>query len=299
MRKHPVIYGFCLIFLLGLGSIILLYGFNALTGDAKLFNSPEKVGIVSIRGVISSSQEAVEQLDEFGKDSNIKAVVVRIDSPGGGVAASQEIYAAVKRIRKNKIVVASLGSVAASGGYMVACAANKIVANPGTVTGSISAIMYFANAEDLLKKIGLKPSVIKSGKYKDIGSPTRGMSDEEKQILQVLVDDIYFQFIDVIAQDRKIPLEEVKKIADGRVFSGRQALQQKLVDFLGDKSFALQLAGKMAGIKGTPDFVYPKKKDVTFWDFILQSTAASFATALKNNVPTMPQGLNLIYEYGL
>jgi protease-4 len=249
MRKHPVIYGFCLIFLLGLGSIILLYGFNALTGDAKLFNSPEKVGIVSIRGVISSSQEAVEQLDEFGKDSNIKAVVVRIDSPGGGVAASQEIYAAVKRIRKNKIVVASLGSVAASGGYMVACAANKIVANPGTVTGSISAIMYFANAEDLLKKIGLKPSVIKSGKYKDIGSPTRGMSDEEKQILQVLVDDIYFQFIDVIAQDRKIPLEEVKKIADGRVFSGRQALQQKLIDFLGDKSFALQLAGKMAGIK--------------------------------------------------
>jgi protease-4 len=182
---------------------------------------------------------------------------------------------------------------------MVACAANKIVANPGTVTGSISAIMYFANAEDLLKKIGLKPSVIKSGKYKDIGSPTRGMSDEEKQILQVLVDDIYFQFIDVIAQDRKIPLEEVKKIADGRVFSGRQALQQKLIDFLGDKSFALQLAGKMAGIKGTPDFVYPKKKEVTFWDFILQNTAASFATALKNNVPTMPQGLNLIYEYGL
>jgi protease-4 len=224
---------------------------------------------------------------------------VRIDSPGGGVAASQEIYAAVKRIKKNKIVVASLGSVAASGGYMVACAADKIVANPGTVTGSISAIMYFANAEDLLKKIGLKPSVIKSGKYKDIGSPTRGMSDDEKQILQVLVDDIYFQFIDVVAQDRKIPLEEVKKIADGRVFSGRQALQQKMIDFLGDKSFALQLAGKMAGIKGTPDFVYPKKKDVTFWDFILQNTAASFATALKDNVPTIPQGLNLIYKYGL
>ena len=298
MKKHPVIYGLGLIFLLGLGSIILLYGYNALTGDVNLFRRPEKVGVVNIRGVISSSQEAVEQIEEFGKDITIKAVVVRIDSPGGGVAVSQEIYAAVKRIKKNKIVVASLGSVAASGGYMIACAAERIVANPGTVTGSISAIMYFANAEDLLKKIGLKPSVIKSGKYKDIGSPTRGMSDEEKQILQVLVDDIYFQFIDIVAQDRKIPQEEVKKIADGRVFTGRQALLHKLIDFLGDKTFAIQLAGKIAGIKGTPDIVYPKKKDVTVWDFILQNTAASFATALKNNISPLPQGLNLMYKYG-
>lgn len=298
MRKHPVIYGLCLIFLLGLGSIILLYGYSALMGDVNLFYSSEKVGVVSIRGVISSSQETVEQIDKFGKDNNIKAVVVRIDSPGGGVAASQEIYAAVKRIKKNKIVVASLGSVAASGGYMVACAADKIVANPGTVTGSISAIMHFANAEDLLKKIGLKSSVIKSGKYKDIGSPAREMSDEEKQILQALVDDIYFQFIDVVAQDRKIPHEEVKKLADGRIFTGRQALQHKLIDFLGDRSFAVRLAGKMAGIKGTPDVVYPKKKDITFLDFILQNTAASFAAALKNNIATIPQGLNLMYEYG-
>ncbi len=298
MRKHPVIYGLCLIFLLGLGSIILLYGYSALMGDVNLFYSSEKVGVVSIRGVISSSQETVEQIDKFGKDNNIKAVVVRIDSPGGGVAASQEIYAAVKRIKKNKIVVASLGSVAASGGYMVACAADKIVANPGTVTGSISAIMHFANAEDLLKKIGLKSSVIKSGKYKDIGSPAREMSDEEKQILQALVDDIYFQFIDVVAQDRKIPHEEVKKLADGRIFTGRQALLHKLIDFLGDRSFAVRLAGKMAGIKGTPDVVYPKKKDITFLDFILQNTAASFAAALKNNIATIPQGLNLMYEYG-
>jgi protease-4 len=299
MRKHPVIYGLGLIFLLGVGFIILLHGYTALAGKGELFSNPEKVGIVSIRGVISSSQEAVEQIDEFGKDDNIKAVVLRIDSPGGGVAASQEIYAAVKRVRKNKIVVASLGSVAASGGYMIACATNKIVANPGTVTGSISAIMYFANAEDLLKKIGIKPSVIKSGRYKDIGSPARGMSDDEKQILQALVDDIFFQFIDVVAQDRKIPQEDVKKLADGRVFSGKQALQHKLIDFLGDKSFAVQLAGKMANIKGAPDVVYPKKKDITFFDLILQNTAASFATALKTNIATIPEGLNLMYKYGL
>ncbi|MDP2268591.1 MAG: signal peptide peptidase SppA, partial [Deltaproteobacteria bacterium] len=201
-------------------------------------------------------------------------------------------------LKKNKIVVASLASVAASGGYMIACAADKIVANPGTVTGSISAIMYFANAEDLLKKIGLKPSVIKSGTYKDIGSPARGMSDEEKQILQVLVDDIYFQFIDVVVQDRNIPQEEVKKLADGRVFTGRQALRYKLIDFLGDRLFAVQMAGKMAGLKGTPDVVYPKKKDITFLDFILQNTAASFAASLKNNFATIPQGFNLMYKYG-
>ena len=298
MKKHPVIYGLGLIFILGWGAILLLYGYSALTRDGKLFYTPEKVAVVNIHGVISSSQELIEQIDELAKDKDIKAIVLRIDSPGGGVAASQEIYTAVKRIKKDKKVVASLGSVAASGGYMIACAADKIVANPGTITGSISAIMYFANAEELLKKIGLKPSVIKSGKYKDIGSPARGMSDEEKQILQGLVDDIYLQFVDLVAQDRKIATEEVKKLADGRVFSGRQALQNKLVDFLGDRSFAVRLAARMAGIKGTPDVVYPKKKDISFLDFILQSTAASFAAVLNNNLSAIPQGINLMYKYG-
>lgn len=211
MKKHPVIYGLGLIFILGWGAILLLYGYSALARDGNLFYAPEKVGVVNIRGVISNSQELTEQIDELAKNKDIKAIVLRIDSPGGGVAASQEIYAAVKRIKKDKKVVASLGSVAASGGYMIACAADKIVANPGTITGSISAIMHFANAEELLKKIGLKPSVIKSGKYKDIGSPARVMSDEEKQILQSLVDDIYLQFVDLVAGDRKIAIEEVKQ----------------------------------------------------------------------------------------
>ncbi|MDO9585229.1 MAG: signal peptide peptidase SppA, partial [Syntrophales bacterium] len=187
---------------------------------------------------------------------------------------------------------------AASGGYMIACAADKIVANPGTITGSISAIMYFANAEDLLKKIGLKSSVIKSGKYKDIGSPTREMTDDERKILQELVDDIYNQFLDVITKDRETSPEEIKKIADGRVFSGRQAQKLKLVDFLGDGSYAVRLAGKMAGIAGTPDVVYPKKKGVTFWDYILQNTATSIAAAIKGKIGTIPQGVNYLYEFG-
>ena len=296
MRKHPVIYGISLVFFAGVVFLLALYALGTLRGEERSFYTGDKIGIVTISGIIISSQEIVEQLDAFGKDKAIKAVVLRIDSPGGGVAPSQEIYAAVKDLRKDKKVVASLGAIAASGGYMIACAADKIVANPGTITGSISAIMYFANAEDLLKKIGLKSSVIKSGKYKDIGSPTREMTDDERKILQELVDDIYNQFLDVITKDRKTSPEEIKKIADGRVFSGRQAQKLKLVDFLGDGSYAIRLAGKMAGIAGTPDVVYPKKKGVTFWDYILQNAATSIAAAIKSR--TIPQGVNYLYEFG-
>lgn len=287
-----------MVLLAGVIFLLVLYALSALRGEECSFSTGDKIGIVTISGIITSSQEIVEQLDAFGKDKAIKAVVLRIDSPGGGVAPSQEIYAAVKGLRKDKKVVASLGAIAASGGYMIACAADKIVANPGTITGSISAIMYFANAEDLLKKIGLKSSVIKSGKYKDIGSPTREMTDDERKILQELVDDIYNQFLDVITKDRKTSLEEIKKIADGRVFSGRQAQKLKLVDFLGDGSYAVRLAGKMAGIAGTPDVVYPKKKGVTFWDYILQNTATSIAAAIKGKIGTIPQGVNYLYEFG-
>ena len=298
MRKHPVIYGISLIFLSGLGFLALLYGLSSLTGNMPFFPRDDKVGIIAISGIISSSQEIVEQITEFKNDKMIKAVVIRIDSPGGGVASAQEIYSAIKGLKKHKKVVASLGSIAASGGYMVACAADKIVANPGTLTGSISAIMYFANAEELLNKIGLKSSVVKSGKYKDIGSPTREMTVDERSILQALVDDIFDQFLDVITQDRKIPKEEVEKIADGRVFSGRQAQMLKLIDILGDKDYAVNLAGQMAGIKGTPEAVYSRKKNITFWDYILQNAASTFAAVVKRNISSTPQGVNYIYEYG-
>jgi len=296
MRKHPIIYGISLVLFVGVIFLLVLHVLSVLRGEERSFSTGDKIGIVTISGIITNSQEIVEQLDAFGKDKAIKAVVLRIDSPGGGVAPSQEIYAAVKGLRKDKKVVASLGAIAASGGYMIACAADKIVANPGTITGSISAIMYFANAEDLLKKIGLKSSIIKSGKYKDIGSPIRKMTDDERKILQELVDDIYNQFLDVITKDRKTSTEEIKRIADGRVFSGRQAQKLKLVDFLGDGSYAVRLAGKMAGISGTPDVVYPKKKGVTFWDYILQNTTTSIVAAIKSR--TIPQGVNYLYEFG-
>ncbi len=187
-----------------------------------------------------------------------------------------------------------MGSIAASGGLLIACAADKIVANPGTITGSISAIMHFANLEDLLKKIGIKASVIKSGEYKDIGSPLREMTDQEKMIIQDLVDDIYNQFVDVIVKDRNLPREKVLEIADGRVFSGRKAKELGLVDDVGDMSFAVKTALKLAGREGKYDLVYPRKKHPSFLDFFLQSAADHISTAIQGEMKNI-NGLSYLY----
>ena len=167
--------------------------------------------MVQIEGIIADSREIADQIDEFSNDDAIRAVVLRIDSPGGGVAPSQEIYQAVHELRKKKRVVASMGSVAASGGYLIATAAERIVANPGTITGSISAVMHFADVQELMKKVGVRSSVVKSGKFKDIGSPAREMTTEERQLIQGIVDDIYDQFVQTISENRKIPLEKIAR----------------------------------------------------------------------------------------
>ncbi|MEQ8253483.1 MAG: signal peptide peptidase SppA, partial [Smithellaceae bacterium] len=218
------------------------------------------------------------------RDDSIVAVVLRIDSPGGGVAASQEIYDAVVELKKRKKVVVSMGSVAASGGLLIACGADKIVANSGTITGSISAIMQFANAQELLKKIGLKASAVKSGKYKDIGSPLRDMTPEERKIIQDLVDDIYNQFVEVIVRDRKLPREKVISIADGRVFSGSQAREYGLVDYLGNMGAAARLASQLAGKNGRYDLVYPPQKRASIFDYMFESAANQLNRSLKQKV---------------
>ena len=270
MRRHPVIFGIFLLFLIVTVFFLLVYVLGSSTEDGRSFALDNKVGIVKVEGFIGDTRDIVEQLNQFGKDDAIKAVVLRIDSPGGGVASSQEIYAAVTDLKKKKKVITSMGSLAASGGYMVACATDKIVANPGTITGSISAVMHFANAEELLKKLGLKASAVKSGKFKDIGSPVREMTAEERALLQELVDDIYDQFLDMVARDRNLQKENLRKIADGRVFTGRQAQKLGLVDYLGDMGYAVTLAGEMSGIKGKPEVVYPKKKGSKFWDYMFR-----------------------------
>ena len=239
--------------------------------------------------------EITDQLDEFGRDDSIVAVVLRIDSPGGGVAASQEIYDAVIELKKKKKVVVSMGSVAASGGLLIACAADKIVANAGTITGSISAIMQFANFEELLKKIGLKSSVVKSGKYKDIGSPLRDMTPEERKIIQDLIDDIYNQFVDVIVRDRKIPRDKVVAIADGRIFSGRQAKEYGLVDYLGDMRSAAKLASQLAGKDGKYDLVYPQNKRASVLDYVFESAANQLSRSIREKSESFG-GMGYLYR---
>jgi protease-4 len=235
----------------------------------------EKIALVKIEGMLITADSIVEEINNYADDSSVKAILIRIDSPGGGVVASQEIFNAVLNARKQgkKKVVISMGSVAASGGYYIAAAGDRIVANPGTLTGSIGVKMEFANLEKLLEKIGVRGMVIKAGEYKDMGSPFREMTDHEKMLLQWVIDDVHSQFIEAVAKGRNLPEADVKAIADGRIFTGRQALHLKLVDQLGDLEDSILIAAELAGIKGKPRVV-KKEKKVQFLEYFKEETAA-------------------------
>lgn len=242
----------------GFGALMLL---NVLFPDLDL-SSGDRIALIRVEGVIMDSQQTVTDLRRYSENPAVKAIVLRIDSPGGGVVPSQEIYDEVKRVRakNNKTVIASMGSVAASGGYYIAAATDRIVANPGTLTGSIGVIMETANVEGLLQKIGVEGVVIKSGKYKDVGSPLRKMSEEERALLQSVMDDVHQQFIEAVAEGRELELAVAQALSDGRIFTGRQAKEAKLVDELGDLEDAIQLAADTAGIEGEPKVVEPKRR---------------------------------------
>jgi protease-4 len=281
MRKHPVILGMTLLVFIGFVAIIAMYGFGLFGGDGRSFNLRGKVGIIPIEGIIGEAGEIIEQINEFADDKGIRAVVLRINSPGGGVVPSQEIYQAVRELKKKKKVVASMGSVAASGGYLIAVAADRIVANPGSITGSISTVMHYANVEELLKKVGVRSAVVKSGKFKDIGSPTREMTAEEKSLIQAIVDDIYDQFVRTIAENRKLPLQRIFELADGRIFSGRQAKDLGLVDDLGGLQDAVLLAGKLSGMEGSPEIVHGMKKKTTLLKYLMGSMTSAVVEEIK------------------
>ncbi|MBU1966292.1 MAG: signal peptide peptidase SppA [Proteobacteria bacterium] len=266
---------------IGFVAVMAMYGLGLFGGGGPSFNLREKVGIIPVEGIIGDSGELIEQINAFADDSGIRAVVLRINSPGGGVAPSQEIYQAVLELKKKKKVVASMGSVAASGGYLIAVAADRIVANPGTITGSISAVMHYANVEELLKKVGVRSSVVKSGKFKDIGSPTREMTPEERSLLQAIVDDIYDQFVRTIAENRKLPLQRIFELADGRIFSGRQAKDLGLVDDLGGLQDAVLLAGKLSGMEGSPEIVHGMKKKTTLLKYLMGSITSAVVEEIK------------------
>jgi protease-4 len=268
---------------------LVLFGIGKSLLPGLLLAGKDGVAIVRIEGPILDSYQTVEELKTFAEDPLVKAIVVRIDSPGGGVAPSQEIYNAVKRVRKekNKTVIASMGTVAASGGYYIAVATDRILANPGTLTGSIGVIMQLANFQDLLEKIGVKNVVIKSGKFKDIGSPFRPMQDEDRKLLQSVMDDVHRQFIDAVAEGRSLDLAEVEQLADGRVFTGQQAKSILLVDDIGDLHDAIKLAGELGGIEGEPrvmetskPFSFRNLLENTFLGNVRTFTSAPFSMPL-------------------
>jgi protease-4 len=220
-----------------------------------------RVAVVELDGIIIESESVVEELKGHLDNSAVRAVVVRINSPGGVVAPTQEIYAAIRRLKKGgKPVVASLGPVAASGAYYIAAAADRIYANPGTLTGSIGVVMQMATLEGLLKKVGVEYVVVKSGKYKDIGNFARTMSPEERQLLQTLLDDIYNQFVDAVAEGRKLSRAEVIGFADGRIFSGRQAKSLGMIDVLGGFEEAVEGAAELGGLPPKPKLILPRRR---------------------------------------
>jgi len=255
----------------------------------------DRVALVKIEGVLITSDDLVAEIQEYADDASIRAIIVRIDSPGGGVVASQEIYNAVLNARKaGKKVVISMGSVAASGGYYVAAAGDRIVANPGTITGSIGVKMEFANVEKLLEKIGIKGMVVKAGEYKDIGSPFRDMSAEEHKLLQTVIDDVHSQFIEAVAKGRSLPEADVRPLADGRIFTGRQALQLKLVDELGDLEDSIRTAAELAGIKGKPKVVRKERK-FPLLEYFKEETASWFSKVLARSMGAGLMRLEFLY----
>jgi protease IV len=266
--------------------VVLVLFFSGLVLIVRLSGKPsrlpfgDKIAVVEIHGVITQSFPVIDEIHQHLADDAVKAIILRIDSPGGGVGPSQEIYREVLKAKQKKKMVTSMGAVAASGGYYVACASDLIVANPGTITGSIGVIMQFSNFEELLKKIGVKGVVLKSGEHKDIGSPFREMTPEEKKIMQETLDNVHQQFIRAVADGRNLDPAKVLPIADGRIMTGEQAKQLGLVDKMGNLDDAIEEAAKLVGIEGRPHVLYPKKK-FTLWELLMKGMVSAVIEALN------------------
>ncbi len=262
-QRHPILLGLFIltgIFFLFLGGISLLVSsLISQSTRTDIFSRKEGVGIIELKGLIVSSEQVLKHLTEFRNNSDIKSIVLRIESPGGAVGAAQEIYQEIKRTSAVKPIVASMGSMGASGGYYAALGADIILANPGTMTGSIGVIVKFPNLEGLFEKIGYKSEVIKSGPLKDIGASNRPLSEEERTIMQDLIDNVYNQFVRDIATSRSMPEETIFELADGRVYTGEQALELGLIDKLGNFTDAITIAADLGGLDTEdPQLIYPR-----------------------------------------
>lgn len=291
-KQHPILQ---VVVILGAAILVLgavMTAVFAVAGPGGL-SFREKIGVIPIEGAITDSEPVVADLVEFRKDKGIRAIVLRVNSPGGGVGPSQEIYREIRKTIETKKVIASMGSVAASGGYYVAAAANKIVANPGTLTGSIGVLIEFVRLQELMEKIGVDLEVLKSGEFKDIGLPHRKLTERDREMIQKLVSDIQTQFVEAVAQGRDLPVEKVRGIADGRIVSGAQGVELGLVDQLGNFEDAVELAKSLAGIEGEVTLIYPERTKMSFWDLLVEGGTRTFSRVLREAL-----GTRIEYRWG-
>jgi len=281
-RRHPYLF-FILIFTsvvaVAMLGISLLFVLGSKSSD---FEFGEKVGIIELKGVIVDAKQVIHNLKRFREDDSIKAIVIRIDSPGGAVGPAQEIFREIRKTSNKKKVIASMGAIAASGGYYVAAGSDGIVANPGTITGSIGVIMGFTNYEELLQKIGLVPIVIKSGEFKDMGSPVRKMTAVEQKILKNFAKKIHQQFILDIVKGRKMDQAKVESLADGRIFTGQESKDLGLVDRIGNLEDAIAWAGQLGGIKGKISTVYAQEKKFSILKYLSDSSVKELLNRVFN-----------------
>jgi protease-4 len=276
-----ILWGFFIIFVVI--PILIVLGYVIWDKKEGLKTGPQ-VGVLLVRGLITDSREYIEGLKSFRENSRVKAIVLRVDSPGGGVSAAQEIYREVEKTKAVKPVVASLGSMATSGGYYISCVATKVVANPGTVTGSIGAIAVFPNFEKLFEKIGYSTVVIKSGEFKDIGNPARSMTPEEETLLRDTILEVHDQFVKDVARARGMEEASVRQIADGRILTGAKAKNLGLVDELGNLQDAIELAKTLGHIEGKPEVIYYEKKKKLLDIIIGEESTANLRDFLFNTV---------------
>ena len=253
------------------------YGPDMFDGDT--------IALLRVEGPIIDVRWYLDQVRDFMDDDRIKGVVLRIDSPGGAVAPTQELYTELLRLSEVKPIVTSMGTVAASGGYYLSCATDWIVSNPGTITGSVGVIMEFTNLEDLFGKLGIRSLTIKSGKFKDTGNPMRPMTEEEERLLQAMIMDTYDQFVEAVLKGRPVNVDEVLPYLDGRVFTGRQAHELGLVDQLGNINDAIEKATEMAGLSEVPDQVYePEKERPGLFGILFGASAARALVSLSDSI---------------
>lgn len=248
----------------------------------------KEITVVELEGQIFDSQEFVRDLEKLREAEEVKAVVVRINSPGGLVSPSQEIYSSLVKLREKKKVVASMGSVAASGGYYVACGAEKIVANGGSITGSIGVRIDHVNMEQLIALMRVEPQVLTSGPYKDVGSPLRPLRPDEEKLLRDIIADLYGQFRETVARERDLEGDALADVTDGRVFTGQEALAVGLIDQIGTLEDAIDLAAELAGIEGKPDVAYPREDRPSWLRFIVDEATQQFVRVLTRQ-QGMPQ----------